>query len=79
MSCVSRALISFPGLSYVIPIVSPAALARLGDPEGERNITRGAAEKGIVQVISSFASCSLDELNDVRKEGQPLFWQFYVA
>ncbi|CED83265.1 l-mandelate dehydrogenase [Phaffia rhodozyma] len=58
--------------------ISPAALARLGNEDGEMNLTKGAAQTGIIQVISSNASCSLDEMCDVRKENQPLFWQYYV-
>ncbi|KAL7417848.1 FMN-dependent dehydrogenase-domain-containing protein [Mrakia frigida] len=63
-----------------LPIyISPAALARLGSEDGEMNLARGAGETGIIQCISSNASCSLDEICGVRKEGQPLFWQYYVA
>lgn len=37
-----------------LPIyVSPAAMAKLGHPDGELNLTRGAAETGIVQGVSS--------------------------
>jgi hypothetical protein len=37
-----------------------------------------SGKKGIIQAISSFASCSLEELNSVRKPEQPLFWQLYI-
>jgi L-lactate dehydrogenase (cytochrome) len=37
------------------------------------------AETGIVQVISSNASCSLEELAEARAPEQTLMWQYYVA
>jgi hypothetical protein len=37
------------------------------------------AETGIVQVISSNASCSLEELAEARAPHQTLMWQYYVA
>ncbi|KAL7408904.1 FMN-dependent dehydrogenase-domain-containing protein [Mrakia frigida] len=72
---------TFLGQKSLLPIfVSPAALARLGDEDGEMNITRGAGAKGIIQAISSFASCSLEEINSARSSPeQPLFWQLYVS
>lgn len=38
-----------------------------------------SAQTGIIQCISSNSSCSLDEINGVRADGQTLFWQYYVA
>jgi isopentenyl diphosphate isomerase/L-lactate dehydrogenase-like FMN-dependent dehydrogenase len=59
------------GVKSTLPIfIAPAALAKLGHPLGEVNLTRGAGETGILQVISSNSSCSLDELAAERKEGQ---------
>lgn len=85
-----------------LPIfVSPAAMAGLGHPEGEKNIARGAGKAGIIQAvrkrdtgfrfylaylrstslcwyfrqISSNASCTVEEIADVRSEGQPLIFQ----
>ena len=41
------------GIPTPLPIfVSPAAMAGLGHPEGECNITRGAGTTGIVQGVS---------------------------
>ncbi|KAG8700511.1 Cytochrome b2, mitochondrial precursor, partial [Ceratobasidium sp. 394] len=65
-----------------LPIfVSPAAMAGLGAPEGEVNITKGAGKMGIIQGISSNASCTVDEIANARidSEKQPLFFQLYVA
>ena len=38
-----------------------------------------SGETGIVQVISSNASCSLEEMVDVKLPDQTLMWQYYVA
>lgn len=43
----------FMGIKTEIPIfISPAAMAKLGDPDGEINLTKGAGECGIVQGVS---------------------------
>lgn len=71
---------SILGVRSSLPIyISPAALARLGDPDGEMNLTKGAATKSIIHVVSHVASCSLEELNSVRQPGQPMMWQLYVT
>lgn len=62
-----------------LPIfVAPAGLARLGHPDGEQNIVRGVAPHNILQVVSSGASCSIDEIFAVKEPDQNLAWQFYV-
>ncbi|TYJ56604.1 hypothetical protein B9479_002696 [Cryptococcus floricola] len=67
------------GYDSTLPImISPAAMAKLGHPLGEVNMTRGAGNTGLIQCISSFASCSIEEVTDARKQGQPLFFQLYV-
>ncbi|TIB03312.1 hypothetical protein E3P96_01932 [Wallemia ichthyophaga] len=67
------------GAKSALPIfISPAAMARLGHPLGEINLTKGAAQTGIVQGISSNASCTLEEMCDARSEGQPLIFQLYL-
>lgn len=38
-----------------------------------------SGETGIVQVISSNASCSLEELAEAKLPEQTLMWQYYVA
>lgn len=44
---------SFIGIPTSMPIfISPAAMAKLGHPDGEVNLTRGAGEAGIVQGVS---------------------------
>lgn len=66
----------FMGVESALPIfISPAAMAKLGHPLGEVNLTKGAGECSIVQGISINASCSLDEIMAARKEGQKVFFQ----
>ncbi|KAG9126364.1 Cytochrome b2, mitochondrial precursor [Ceratobasidium sp. 392] len=70
------------GVPSNLPIfVCPAAMAGLGAPEGEVNITKGAGKMGVIQGISSNASCTVDEIANARvdPEKQPLFFQLYVA
>jgi L-lactate dehydrogenase (cytochrome) len=66
-------------------------MAKLGHPDGEINLTKGAGRAGIIQGVSPLllfasrmtdrmqisinASCSLDEMLEARKEGQDLFFQ----
>ncbi|KAF7519219.1 hypothetical protein G7054_g13168 [Neopestalotiopsis clavispora] len=70
---------SFLGLPTSMPVfISPAAMAKLGHPLGEVNLTRAAGESGIVQVISSNASCSLEEIFDARTPDQNLIFQLYL-
>ncbi|KAH9179789.1 FMN-dependent dehydrogenase-domain-containing protein [Lactarius sanguifluus] len=55
-----------------LPIfVSPAALARLGHPDGEMNL-------GILQSISNNSSCSIAEIMSVKQPGQHLIFQLYM-
>lgn len=67
------------GFTCSLPLyISPAAMAKLGHPDGELNLTRGAGKANIIQGISANASVGLDEMLDVRKEGQPVIYQLYV-
>ncbi|EPQ31973.1 uncharacterized protein PFL1_00171 [Pseudozyma flocculosa PF-1] len=67
------------GFSSSLPVyISPAAMAKLGHPDGELNLTRGAGKAGIIQGISANASVGLDEMLDARREGQPTIYQLYV-
>ncbi|KAI0762848.1 FMN-dependent dehydrogenase-domain-containing protein [Fomes fomentarius] len=67
------------GFKSSIPVfVSGAALARLGHPLGEANITRGAGRSGIIQMVSSNASLSYAQIAEARiSPDQPLFFQLY--
>ncbi|CEH11863.1 cytochrome b2 [Ceraceosorus bombacis] len=58
--------------------ISPAALAKLGHPDGELNLTRAAGLGNVVQGISANASCGLDDMLDARADGQAVVYQLYV-
>ncbi|KLT43318.1 mitochondrial fmn-dependent dehydrogenase [Cutaneotrichosporon oleaginosum] len=67
------------GQKTAMPVfISPAAMAKLGHPVGEVNLTRGAGAAGIVQGISINASCSLDEIMAARQAGQNVWFQIYL-
>ncbi|KAJ7619164.1 FMN-dependent dehydrogenase-domain-containing protein [Mycena polygramma] len=66
------------GFKSSIPVfVSGAALAKLGHPLGEVNISKGAATTGIIQMVSSNASASPAEIIAAVPPSQPLFFQLY--
>jgi L-lactate dehydrogenase (cytochrome) len=67
------------GFKSSIPVfASSAALAKLGHPLGETNITRGAGRTGIIQIVSTNASFSASEVAAARvSPTQPLFFQLY--
>ncbi len=58
--------------------ISATALAKLGHPEGEVAIAKGAGREDVVQMISTLASCSFDEIADARIPGQQQWYQLYV-
>lgn len=67
------------GYDVSLPIyISPAAMAKLGHPNGEANLTKAAGEAKIIQGISANASVSLDETLANRKADQSLIYQLYV-
>nr|ODN93938.1 L-mandelate dehydrogenase [Cryptococcus depauperatus CBS 7841] len=67
------------GMKTSMPVfISPSAMAKLGHPLGEINLTKGAGICGIVQGISINASCSLDEIMEARKTDQPVMFQIYL-
>lgn len=67
------------GIPTSMPIfIAPAAMAKLGHPFGEVNLTKAAGRSGIVQAISANASCGLEEMFNARLEGQPLIFQLYL-
>ncbi|KAL4064951.1 FMN-dependent dehydrogenase-domain-containing protein [Scleroderma yunnanense] len=67
------------GYKSSIPIyISGSALARLGHPLGEVNLTRGAYQTGILQMVSSNSSLSYRQIAAARgSPDQPLFFQIY--
>ncbi|KAH3666807.1 hypothetical protein OGAPHI_003256 [Ogataea philodendri] len=58
--------------------VSATALAKLGHPDGECSIARGAGKEGVIQMISTLASNSLDEIAASRIPGATQWFQLYV-
>lgn len=79
--------------SSIPVFISGAALAKLGHPQGasgvmrlaqqsnsmtgEINLTRGAAQTNIIQMVSSNASLSYDEIMAAAEPSQPIFFQLY--
>lgn len=58
--------------------VSPAAMARLGHPDGERGIAQGISSFGALQIISHNASQTPEEIVADSAPGQIFGWQLYV-
>ncbi|KAL4268154.1 cytochrome b5 family protein [Pleurotus pulmonarius] len=66
------------GYKSRIPVfVSGAALAKLGHPLGEENITRGVALAPLIQMVSSNASLSYEQIISAASPNQVLFFQLY--
>ncbi|RDB29558.1 Cytochrome b2, mitochondrial [Hypsizygus marmoreus] len=66
------------GYKSSIPVfICGAALAKLGHPQGEANLTRGAYQTSIIQMVSSNASLSYSEIMATAAPSQPLFFQLY--
>lgn len=67
------------GVKSSIPVyVSPTARNGLGNPEGEVAVTKGVGEAGVFQVLSHYASRSLEEVKAAAKDGQQIGWQVYL-
>ncbi|CAR26605.1 ZYRO0B13728p [Zygosaccharomyces rouxii] len=61
--------------------VTATALCKLGNPaEGEKDIARGcgSGEKKVPQMVSTLASCSLEEVVNAGKEDQIRWFQLYM-
>lgn len=70
---------SFFGTKSALPIyITATALGRLGHPEGEVVLTRAAGVKGIIQMMPTLASCSLDEMMQAALPNQSQWFQVYV-
>ncbi|KAL8774552.1 MAG: hypothetical protein Q9209_000925 [Squamulea sp. 1 TL-2023] len=67
------------GTKVDIPFyVTATALGKLGNPEGEVILTRGAKKHNVVQMIPTLASCSFDEIVDAKRGDQTQWLQLYV-
>ena len=58
--------------------VSPAAMAKLADKDGELTLARGCAKEGLVQCISNNASFPLQAIVEAGESAQVFFFQLYV-
>jgi len=58
--------------------VTATALGKLAHPDGECAITRACFAEGIVQMIPTLSSCSMDEQCKAAQAGQIQFFQLYV-
>ncbi|KAE9993561.1 hypothetical protein EG327_004320 [Venturia inaequalis] len=62
-----------------IPIfVSPAAMARLGHPDGEQGIAQACAKLGALQIISNNSSMTPEQVIAGAPADQHFGWQLYV-
>ena len=58
--------------------VSPAAMARLAHPDGERGIAQGISQFGALQIVSNNASMTPEQIVEGSLPGQIFGWQLYV-
>ncbi|KAI9785723.1 MAG: hypothetical protein M1839_008740 [Geoglossum umbratile] len=67
------------GQRTTLPLfVSPASMAKMIHPEGEKALARGAASQGIIQCVSNSASYTLAEIVPSTPPNYPCFFQLYV-
>eukprot|EP00056_Hartaetosiga_gracilis_P010031 m.147326 g.147326 ORF g.147326 m.147326 type:complete len:1095 (+) comp13241_c0_seq11:68-3352(+) len=67
------------GYKTSMPVyISACALGRLAHPDGEVCLTKGAAKAGVIQMLPTLASCTLEEMTGTAIKGQVLFMQLYV-
>lgn len=70
---------SLVGNNVSVPFfVSPAAMARLGHPDGEHGIAQACAKYGAMQLISNNASQTPEQIVADAAPGQVFGWQLYV-
>ncbi|KAF2033531.1 hypothetical protein EK21DRAFT_86322 [Setomelanomma holmii] len=70
---------SFLGHNVKLPIyVSPAAMARLANPDGEWGIAHACEKFGAMQIISQNASMTPEQIVADAQPGQVFGWQLYV-
>lgn len=58
--------------------VSPAAMARLSHPAGEHGIAQGISSFGALQIVSTNASMTPEQIVEGSAPGQIFGWQLYV-
>lgn len=68
------------GTKTSIPLyVSATASAKIGHPEGEVVLTRASNTHGIIQMVPSYSSCSLEEMTGARAPDATQWFQLYVG
>ncbi|KAK4929317.1 hypothetical protein LTR66_016166 [Elasticomyces elasticus] len=71
--------ITFLGNKLDLPVyVSPAAMARLANPDGEWGIAQACKNYGAMQIISNNASMTPEQIVQDAGPGQVFGWQLYV-
>ncbi|KAI8140899.1 putative mitochondrial cytochrome b2 [Fennellomyces sp. T-0311] len=68
------------GTKVSMPLyITATALGKMAHPDGEQVLTRAAGNRGVIQMIPTLASCSLDEIVGARvSPAQPQWFQLYV-
>ncbi|KAF1987909.1 hypothetical protein K402DRAFT_329641 [Aulographum hederae CBS 113979] len=67
------------GCESSLPLmISPAAMAKVVHPDGEKVLARAAASQGIIQAISTNASYSVTDIVPSAPAGHPFVFQLYV-
>ena len=79
---------TFLGFPTRVPLpifYCPTGQSTSGHPDGELNLTRGAAATGAPQVLSTMSGKSIEEVaaerERLKREGKgsaPLWWQLYI-
>ncbi len=70
---------SILGVKSSFPLYfSATALGKLADDDGELAISRAAATSGVIYMLPTLSSYTLDEMLEVRQPGQVQFAQLYV-
>ncbi|KAI8875301.1 hypothetical protein K501DRAFT_261360 [Backusella circina FSU 941] len=67
------------GASSKMPLyISATGFSKLGHQEGEIGLAKASASKGVIQMVSTLASCSFDEIVSAAQPGQTQWLQLYV-
>jgi L-lactate dehydrogenase (cytochrome) len=67
------------GASSKMPLyISATGFSKLGHPDGEIGLAKASFSKGIVQMVSTLASCSFDEIVSAAQPDQTQWLQLYV-
>ncbi len=66
------------GQRYPLPIlIAPCGRQKAFHPEGEVAVARAAKSKGVEQILSTFTSTAIEEVNTAR--GRPIWFQLFPA